>query len=66
MATYDPPQPMWKRSVASVLDFVSFQTSDGNWRRQDTRTERLVDLRQCAKKDELVLFSVNRSLATDV
>jgi hypothetical protein len=22
MATYDPPQPMWKRSVASVLDFV--------------------------------------------
>jgi hypothetical protein len=22
MATYDPPPPMWKRSVASVLDFV--------------------------------------------
>jgi hypothetical protein len=35
-------------------------------RRQDTRTERLVDLRQCAKKDELVLFSFSRSLATDV
>jgi hypothetical protein len=35
-------------------------------RRQDTRTERLVDLRQCAKKDELVLFGFNRSLATDI
>jgi hypothetical protein len=22
MATYDPPQPMWKRSVAGILDFV--------------------------------------------
>ncbi len=22
MATYDPPQPMWKRSVACVLDFA--------------------------------------------
>jgi RDD family len=22
MAVYDPPQPMWKRNVAAVLDFV--------------------------------------------
>jgi hypothetical protein len=22
MARYDPPQPMWKRSVAGILDFV--------------------------------------------
>lgn len=22
MATYDPPQPLWKRNVAGVLDFV--------------------------------------------
>ena len=22
MATYDPPQPIWKRGVAGVLDFV--------------------------------------------
>ncbi|SRR5579871_5482068 len=22
MATYDPPQPLWKRNVAGILDFV--------------------------------------------
>ncbi len=22
MATYDPPQPMWKRNVAGILDFL--------------------------------------------
>jgi hypothetical protein len=22
MATYDPPQPMWKRNLAGILDFV--------------------------------------------
>ncbi len=22
MATYDPPQPMWKRNVAAILDFL--------------------------------------------
>jgi hypothetical protein len=22
MATYDPPQPLWKRNVAGVLDFL--------------------------------------------
>jgi hypothetical protein len=22
MATYDPPQPMWRRNVAGILDFL--------------------------------------------
>ena len=43
MATYDPPQPMWKRNLAGILDFflASFVCLYGVWKIFGNRLMRL-------------------------
>jgi hypothetical protein len=34
MATYDPPQPMWKRNLAGILDFfLTFLFAVTGWQK---------------------------------